>query len=334
MFKEKNPIMTYAARSKDFSLLKVSASGGMFTELAKQIFAKGGVVFGAGWDSSSMTVAHKCAENMEQLSEMRGSKYAQSSMTGVYSSVRALLKEGRIVLFTGMPCQVAAMRKCFGWNPNLVLCGIMCHSMSEPRVWKKYISELERKFQSRVTAVSFRDERNGWRKSTMVVRFQDSTKDIAENLYANVYARAYFSGYATKQCCLSCQFRSGRCAADLIIGDFWGVEDHKPELDDGKGVSAVLLFTDVGRRLFDLCDIEKYELTYQQVLAKNPFLETSIKPNLEQRARFWKVYEKMDITGAVKYAAEGPMWVRVLRFAYRLPRRVVGKSLRIVGLRK
>lgn len=330
MFEAVDPIAAFAARSKDAALLSVSASGGMFSELAKQVFAQKGVVYGAGWDVDSMTVIHKCAENMEQISEMRGSKYVQSNMTGVYSSVRTFLEEGRMVLFTGLPCQIAAMRKCFGDHQKLILCGIMCHSMSELCVWQKYVSELECKSRSRIAAVAFRDKRYGWRKSTMVVKFKDPAKDIAESLYENVYAKAYFSGYATKKSCLNCQFRSGRCAADLIIGDFWGVEDCRPELDDGKGVSAVLLFTAAGKDLFESCDVVKYELSYHQVVAKNPFLETSIRPNLTRRARFWKAYETKSIAGAIKYAEEGPLLVRALRFACRLPRRAIGKIVRIL----
>lgn len=333
-FKSKDPIESYAARSNDDALLKASSSGGMFTELARLVLKDGGCVVGSGWNHETSCAEHKCAYGEAELAELRGSKYTESDLSKVYAPIDAALAKGMRVLFTGMPCQVAAMRKRFGGNPNLILCGIMCHSMSEPAVWKKYVSELERKAGSKIKTIRFRDKRNGWRNSTFVVEFENGSHNIAESLYGNSYARAYFAGYATRQSCLSCQFRSGRCDADLIIGDFWGVEDHLPEMDDDKGISAVLIFSERGKDLFDRLNVFRKPFTYQQIVAKNPFLETSIKPNMEQRTRFLAVYHKMDMADAVLYAAEGTFFVRLLRRVIRLPRRIIGKALWMLMFRQ
>ena len=319
----REPIACYAARTTDEALLKASSSGGMFTELARQVFKEGGFVVGAGWNRETMCAEHKCASNEGELAELRGSKYTESDLSKVYKPVKEALAARRKVLFTGMPCQVAALRKTFGGDKNLILCGIMCHSMAEPAVWKKYVSELERKSGSKVTSIRFRDKRRGWRNSTFVVEFADASKNIAENLYENAYARAYFAGLATRKSCLDCQFRSGRCPADLIIGDFWGVEDHWPEMDDNKGISAVLLFTEKGRSLFDSLNVCKRQVSYRQVVAKNPFLETSVKVDAKQRERFERAYQHADMASAVRYAQEGPLPLRAIRFACRLPLRAL-----------
>ena len=333
-FEPKEPIDCFAARTMDSSSLKASSSGGMFTELARQIFKVGGLVFGAGWNHETMCAEHKCASSEDELAELRGSKYTESDLAKVYKPIKEALAAGRKVLFTGMPCQVAAMRKTFGSDENLILCGIMCHSMAEPAVWKKYVVELECKARSKITAIHFRDKRCGWRNSMFVVEFADASKNIAENLYTNAYARAYFAGLSTRRSCLDCQFRSGRCQADLIIGDFWGVEDHWPEMNDNKGISAVLLFTEKGRALFDLQNVSKRQISYRQVVAKNPFLETSVKVDAKQRERFERAYQDTDMANAVRYALEGPLPLRVVRFSYRFPRRVVAKILRVIGWRK
>ncbi len=322
-FEPREPIACYAARTTDEALLKASSSGGMFTELARQVFEDGGLVVGAGWNRETMCAEHKCASNEAELAELRGSKYTESDLSKVYKPVKEALAAGRKVLFTGMPCQVAAMRKTFGSDENLILCGIMCHSMAEPAVWKKYVSELERQAGSKITSVHFRDKRKGWRDGTFVVEFADASRNIAENLYANAYARAYFAGLATRKSCLDCPFRSGRCQADLIIGDFWGVEDHWPEMDDNQGISAVLLFTEKGRALFDSLNVGKRQISYRQVVAKNPFLETSVKVDAKQRERFERAYQHADMASAVRYALEGPWPLRAIRFACRLPLRAL-----------
>lgn len=333
-FLPREPIESYAARTKDDSLLRISASGGLFTELARQIIKSGGCVVGAGWNYNTFCAEHKCVYSERELAELRGSKYTASDLSKVYAPIEEALSKGMKVLFTGMPCQVAAMRKRFGNNASLILCGIMCHSISELAVWKKYIAELECTSGSKVKSVSFRDKRNGWRNSTFVVEFEDSAKNIVESLYQNAYAKAYFAGLATRKSCLNCQFRSGRSSADLIIGDFWGVEDYLPEMDDNKGISAVLLFTSVGKMLFESLDVIKKRLEYHQILAKNPFLETSVKPDMKQRERFERVFRHMNMGAAVSYALEGPMVVRIARFLYRLFRRIVGKIVHIAGFRK
>ena len=322
-FEPREPIVCYAARTADGALLQASSSGGMFTELARQIFEDGGLVVGAGWNRETMCAEHKCASNEDEIAELRGSKYTESDLSKVYKPIKEALSRGQKVLFTGLPCQVAAMRKTFGGDENLILCGIICFCMAEPAVWKKYVSELERKAGSKITSVRFRDKRDGWRRGTFVVEFEDASKNIAESLYTNAYCRAYFGRLATRKSCLDCQFRSGRCSADLIIGDFWGVEDHWPEMDDNKGISAVLLFTEKGRALFNSLNVSKRQISYHQVVAKNPFLETSVKVDAKQRERFERAYQHVDMASAVRYALEGPLPLRVIRFVYRLPLRAL-----------
>lgn len=333
-FEPREPLETYAARSHDDALLEISASGGMFTELAREILKDGGCVVGAGWNGETSCAEHKCVWDEAGLAELRGSKYTESTLAKVYSPMESALRQGVKVLFTGMPCQVAAMRRKFGDDENLTLCGIMCHSIPDPAVWKRYVEELERKAHSKIKSIKFRDKRNGWRNSTFVVEFEDSSRNIAEPLYGNDYARAYFAGYAARESCLSCQFRSGRCDADLILGDFWGVEDHLPEKDDGKGISAILVFSQKGKALFDRLNVFKHRLSYQQVLAENQFLETSVKPDPKRRNRFLSAYPKMDMAKAVLYATEGTLLVRMSKRILRIPRRLVGKLLRMTKIRK
>ncbi len=45
----REPMAVYAAQSKDDDLRMKSSSGGIFTLLARQVFAKGGIVYGAAY---------------------------------------------------------------------------------------------------------------------------------------------------------------------------------------------------------------------------------------------------------------------------------------------
>ena len=48
---------------------------------------------------------------MEDLEEFRGSKYVKSNQIGIFKEIKNALEQGKIVLFIGLPCQVAGLKK-------------------------------------------------------------------------------------------------------------------------------------------------------------------------------------------------------------------------------
>lgn len=102
------PIKAYKGSSKDVELLKESTSGAVFSELAKVVLAENGAVFGAVM-TDSLQVKHVVAESMTDIADFRGSKYIGSNLSGIYKEVLLRLQKGQKVLFSGTPCQVAAL---------------------------------------------------------------------------------------------------------------------------------------------------------------------------------------------------------------------------------
>ena len=102
-----NPI-AFACINKDESIRKKSSSGGIFSLVADYILENNGVVFGAAFDDK-FDVKHIYAENREELSKLRGSKYVQSSIGKSYREAKEFLDNGRKVLFTGTPCQIEGL---------------------------------------------------------------------------------------------------------------------------------------------------------------------------------------------------------------------------------
>src|SRR5699024_2608878 len=93
------------SHSRDIRL--TSSSGGVFTHLAEEILKRKGIVFGVEMQGSQAAV---CAvENIEEISKLKGSKYVQSQVGNTYRQVEKYLKEGRWVLFSGTPCQIAGL---------------------------------------------------------------------------------------------------------------------------------------------------------------------------------------------------------------------------------
>ena len=136
-------ISVCAAKNKDKLIRIKSSSGGVFLPLAKLIISKQGVVFGATFDSSFDKVLIVHGETEEEVLPMMGSKYLQAEVGSSYKEVENYLKGGRIVLFTGSPCQVAGLNKFLCKNySNLLTVEYLCHGVPSPGVWRKYKQEM------------------------------------------------------------------------------------------------------------------------------------------------------------------------------------------------
>ena len=99
---------TYACWNLDAEKRRLSSSGGMFTLYAELILSRGGVVFGAGLDAGQ-NVLFCAARTPGELAPLRCSKYVQADTHEIYRRVKEVLDAGQEVLFTGTPCQVAAL---------------------------------------------------------------------------------------------------------------------------------------------------------------------------------------------------------------------------------
>ena len=103
------PINTYAVRNRSNETCAQSSSGGIFSLIAEGVLADGGVVFGAGFNDS-WDVEHYSIDSLDKLHKLRSSKYVQSNTLGCFKEAKEHLSNGRKVLFTGTPCQIAGLK--------------------------------------------------------------------------------------------------------------------------------------------------------------------------------------------------------------------------------
>lgn len=131
----------YAAWSKDTLTRKNSASGGVFAELAKAILQRGGIVIGASMECNK--VKHIEIDRVEDIPKLQGSKYTQSSTSGIFNIVKSHLLNGRLVLFSGLGCQVAALLKYVDKlesKENLFTVDLICGGVPSSFLISKYTS--------------------------------------------------------------------------------------------------------------------------------------------------------------------------------------------------
>lgn len=240
---ERVPLVTYAAKNDNESTRLKSSSGGIFTLLAEQTIDEGGVVFGARFNEN-WQVVHDYTDTIEGLEPFRGSKYVQSCVGESYRQVEGFLKIGRRVMFTGTPCQIAGLRKFLMKDYNTLLTvEIVCHGTPAPLVWRTYLNNEIAKcgqYISCVEGINFRDKITGWKTYSLSVNFSENmfSSSLSKD---NYYMRAFLSNLSLRQSCYNCPAKSGKSGADITIGDFWGIENVRPELDDDKGLSLVLV---------------------------------------------------------------------------------------------
>lgn len=237
---------------KNSAIRLKSTSGGTFTAIAEQVLKNSkSAIYGALYDEN-WTVRHSGATELSGLEQLRQSKYVQSEIGDCYIGVKDRLENDEYVLFCGTPCQVDGLRCYLGEEyENLLLVDLICHGVTSPAVFKKYIESLETKEGQRVKKVRFRDKvKKGNVLSlshTTIVFENGATKSSS----CNLYLRAYMKGLMQRQCCEKCPYSSPVRISDVTIGDFWGIENIISQLSGelSKGLSLILANTKKGRLL-------------------------------------------------------------------------------------
>ena len=140
---DNNPLeLAYGCYAKNQDEHKSSSSGGIFSVIAREVLANGGVICGAAYDYDQL-VNHIIIDNEDNLKHLKETKYVQSSIGDVYQTLQCHLKTGRQVLFSGVPCQVAGLKSYLNQDyDNLFCIDLICHGVPSPDVWKQYLSEI------------------------------------------------------------------------------------------------------------------------------------------------------------------------------------------------
>lgn len=239
----------FGARAIEDRIRYFSSSGGVFSVLAQYVIKRQGVVYGAGYDGN-MKVLHQGAEDCDQLEKIKRTKYVQSDIRGIYSSIKKKLKENRWVLFCGTPCQAQALRIFLNREyERLIIVDLVCYGVPSPGMWREYVKYLEKKHSGKMTDFSFRDKRNADNGHSISYRIDG--REYVDPIYKDVYCRMYFENYSLRPSCYSCKFCTVNRSSDFTIGDFWGLERIKPEMDDGMGTSLVIVHSEQAKMIWN-----------------------------------------------------------------------------------
>lgn len=297
---------------------QISTSGGVFTALSDAVLTGGGVVYGAVLDAQWRAM-HSRAETQDQRNAMRGSKYMQSYLGETFLQLRKDVLEEKTVLFTGTPCQCAAisnfLKKERLREDQVILTEILCTGVNSPRFWQDYCTFLEEKEKDNILDVQFRSKDSGWTRETIRIEMQN--KVYKNGFEKDPFCQCFAESLIIRPSCYSCQYAREDRSADITIGDFWAYSKLPEVFRDDRGISMVLINTMKGKQLWErtVGQVETCESDLETAVSRQAPLKHPVWRN-RNRDAFWRCYHNKGIEATLrKYTDYGTIsrWMRKLK---------------------
>lgn len=301
-----SPLGAYVACTANTDIMK-SASGGVFACIARKFIEEGGLVYGASMEyvDGELIPMHICVDNLGDLDKLLGSKYVQSVVGDTYSQIKAQLENGKKVLFSGTPCQVAGLKAFLGSREcaNLLLIDIICHGVPSIQFFHGYIKFLENKWKGNIFDFRFRDKSAGWGLVGKMQYLTADNKKKSKIIYAreSSYYQFFLKGDIYRENCYECKYASEKRPGDITLGDYWGIEREHPEFlaanggcfDETKGVSCMIINSHKGMHIVEkLADsIVIRKSNFQKVARQNGQLKHPT-PRSSRREEILEMYAK------------------------------------------
>ena len=142
-------LKAYSGYYRDTQKLLQSASGGAASVLAQAVIRNGGAVFGASYSADFRTAEYSYIERPEDLGRLKGSKYiptlkrvlVDGEYVPLWPLVAEKLKKGKEILFTGLGCDVAALKSYLKANhvdfSRLYTVDLICYGPAIPEVHRQ-----------------------------------------------------------------------------------------------------------------------------------------------------------------------------------------------------
>lgn len=267
--------IAFAAYSMNYGLREESSSGGVFSEVALQIIRQGGIVFGAAYHDD-FSVYHVGITTEAGLAQLRGAKYAESELGDSFCKIRTCLQKGQKVMFVGTPCQVAGLNTFLKKEyENLITVDFACHGVPSPLAWKEYVNyRAKRDAGGQLPQrINLRSKHTGWSnyQYSNLYEYANGVRYSARSS-KDPFMKLFVGDYINRESCANCIYKGYERVSDLTLGDFWGIWDIAPEMDDNKGTSLLLIHSEKGRDFLHCCEgkLETMPVKLEWASTQNP----------------------------------------------------------------
>lgn len=283
-----------------------SSSGGIFILLAQYIISKGGYVFGAVLSKDCRSVECVGSNDINFVTKMMGSKYVQSQIENAFLQVKELLEKDLLVLFTGTPCQIGALKNFLQKDyKTLYTQDVICHGVPSPGLWENYIDCLEQREKSPIQLVSFRNKSNGWKSYSIEYSYSNGLKRRINN-NDDLFMRGMLQHLSLRSCCYNCNFKGSFTLSDITLADLWNIDDIAPEKNDDLGCSLVLIQTEKGEQLIRsiINKCTTFEIAYDKLNLESSLRYNSAAYNVNREAFMNEVIISSAAAALKRYCGE------------------------------
>lgn len=280
----------YALKNKDIKIREKSSSGGVFIPISNVILEKSGIVFGAKFDKD-FYVIHEGVSSSKDRDLFCQSKYLQSDINDTYKKVKEYLNKNKIVLFTGTPCQIDGLNNYLGKDfENLITLDFVCHGVPSPKVFQSHIKDKIKKYKSKIKSINFRYKKEKWGTQNLKIIFENG-KVYSPKGRDDKYYELFASDIILRKSCYKCKYSNLKRVSDITIADFWGINTIRPNFDDGKGSSLVIINSIKGKNIFELIksEFQIEECSIEEARNSQYNLRASTKFN-KKRDKFFDIY--------------------------------------------
>lgn len=288
---QNSPKVAFASWSMDAEQRATSASGGVAYELYKYALNCGYSVVGASINDD-FSVTLKAASTLNEIEQFKNSKYVFCDGYELYDRLKGVLKEGRKILFVGLPCQVAAFKKVLGHRDEIIYVEILCHGTTPVSYLKQHIRHIEDQCNDKAVEINFRNPNYYTYTFTFTLANKEQKVFYAKKTDdGDSYQFGYHRGITYRESCYHCHFAKKERVGDIVLCDFYGLGKLYPCDYDPKNVSCIICTTNKGEEIINsmgykgVLFLEKRAI--EEAVDGNPRLKM---PNLKTKQRL--VFEK------------------------------------------
>lgn len=320
----------FGGYNKDANTRFESTSGGAFSAIVDAFCDDNYVIFGA--EAKGLLVFHSYISDKRKLGKFRKSKYSQSIIGMAYRNVKKFLREGKKVLFSGTPCQIAGLIAFLGNTDrtNLLTVEVVCEGVPSPLYIRKMEKDLEERYGEKIESLDYRYTGKSllshgtwdfekmkikigggysgkWDFQQMRIELMNKRKIIIKDRWFNPFWSVWLQHLMSRPSCYKCPFTTSERVADITLGDLWGVHLYCPELyGENGGSSLVVCNTEKGKLVFKNAEKQMYghELRFEDALKYQGPMRKPIASNANRDA-FME-----DLKGSVSFKALNKKWAK------------------------
>lgn len=273
---KRKPQLWYQGWANDSVRIK-SSSGGAASAIIKAFIEHGGYVASCRFINGEFKFI--ATNDVKEAENFAGSKYVKSNPEGIYKKIDALLKKGEKVLFVGLPCQVAALKKFINCDERLYTIDLICHGTPSPELLKKFLQEIGHPIE-KIGNLKFR--------MNSVWGLNDNGRSLKKIYRIDDYLINFLHAVDYTENCYSCSYAKLERVSDITLGDSWGTDIKKEEKN---GISLILCQNKKGKEILDIADLQLKSVDINNAIVHNEQLNRPSRPN-PQRDKFFQMLRK------------------------------------------